>query len=31
MEDGVGIDFATAESLAFATLLEEGYNVRLSG
>ncbi len=28
---GVGIDFATAEALAFGTLLEEGYSVRLSG
>lgn len=25
------IDFGTAESFAFATLLEEGYGVRLSG
>ncbi len=31
IEDGVGIDWATAESLAFATLLVEGYRVRLSG
>ncbi len=31
ISDGQQIDFATAESLAFATLLEEGYNIRLSG
>ena len=31
IEDGQGIDWATAESLAFATLLIEGYRVRLSG
>jgi 2-oxoglutarate dehydrogenase E1 component len=29
--DGEGINFATAEALAFATLLSEGSNVRLSG
>ena len=29
--DGKNIDWATAESLAFATLLKEGYGVRLSG
>ena len=29
--NGEGIDWATAESLAFATLLKEGYGVRLSG
>ena len=29
--DGEFIDWATAESLAFATLLDEGYGVRLSG
>lgn len=29
--DNTGIDFATAEALAFATLLHEGYSVRLSG
>ncbi|MNQ57714.1 2-oxoglutarate dehydrogenase E1 component [compost metagenome] len=28
---GQNIDWATAESLAFASLLDEGYNVRLSG
>jgi 2-oxoglutarate dehydrogenase E1 component len=28
---GEGIDWATAEALAFATLLEEGHGVRLSG
>jgi 2-oxoglutarate dehydrogenase E1 component len=31
LESGEGIDWATAESLAFATLLDEGYPVRLSG
>ena len=31
VEDGRGIDWATAESLAFGALLVEGYNVRLSG
>ncbi|MDB5591507.1 2-oxoglutarate dehydrogenase E1 component [Enterovirga sp.] len=30
-ETGEGIDWATAEALAFATLLEEGHPVRLSG
>ena len=29
--EGKKIDWATAESLAFATLLDEGYGVRLSG
>ena len=29
--DDSGIDWATAESLAFATLLKEGFGVRLSG
>ncbi|HKB21193.1 MAG TPA: 2-oxoglutarate dehydrogenase E1 component [Methyloceanibacter sp.] len=31
IEDGRGIDWATAESLAFGALLVEGYTVRLSG
>ncbi|WP_442755046.1 2-oxoglutarate dehydrogenase E1 component [Methylocystis sp. JAN1] len=31
IEGGTAIDWATAETLAFGTLLEEGYNVRLSG
>ena len=31
VEKGEGIDWATAESLAFGSLLVEGYNVRLSG
>jgi 2-oxoglutarate dehydrogenase E1 component len=31
IEEGVGIDWATAETLAFGTLLAEGYPVRLSG
>lgn len=31
VKSGEGIDFATAESLAFATLLYEGFGVRLSG
>jgi 2-oxoglutarate dehydrogenase E1 component len=31
IDDGAGLDWATAESLAFATLLVEGYRVRLSG
>ncbi len=31
LESGKGFDWATAEQLAFATLLEEGYPVRLSG
>ena len=29
--EGKGIDWATAEQLAFASLLDEGFNVRLSG
>ncbi|MCP2678948.1 2-oxoglutarate dehydrogenase E1 component [Maricaulaceae bacterium NA33B04] len=31
LEDGNGIDWATAEHLAFGTLLTEGFPVRLSG
>jgi 2-oxoglutarate dehydrogenase E1 component len=31
VEAGVGIDWSTAEALAFATLLAEGHPVRLSG
>lgn len=31
IESGEGIDWATGEALAFATLLEEGHPVRLSG
>ena len=31
IEEGQGIDWATAESLAYGTLLVEGYPVRLSG
>jgi 2-oxoglutarate dehydrogenase E1 component len=31
IEDGAGIDWATAELLAFGTLLIEGFRVRLSG
>jgi 2-oxoglutarate dehydrogenase E1 component len=31
IETGEGIDWATGESLAFGTLLDEGYPVRLSG
>ncbi|MFC3052657.1 2-oxoglutarate dehydrogenase E1 component [Kordiimonas pumila] len=30
-EEGAGFDWATAEALAFGTLLREGYGVRLSG
>ena len=29
--DGIDIDWATAESLAFATLLNDGFGIRLSG
>jgi len=31
VDTGQNIDWATAESLAFASLLDEGYNIRLSG
>ncbi len=31
IEEGHGVDWALAEHLAFATLLDEGFNVRLSG
>ncbi len=31
IESGEGIDWATAEALAFATLVDEGHRVRLSG
>jgi len=31
VEEGLGIDWATAEALAFGSLLEEGYPVRLVG
>src|SRR5271163_1715168 len=31
IDSGVGIDWATGESLAFCTLLQEGHHVRLSG
>ena len=31
IEKGAGLDWATAEHLAFATLLDQGYPVRLSG
>jgi 2-oxoglutarate dehydrogenase E1 component len=31
IENGVGIDWATGEALAFCTLLQEGHRVRLSG
>jgi 2-oxoglutarate dehydrogenase E1 component len=31
IEEGTSIDWATAEALAFGTLLTEGYKVRLSG
>ena len=31
IDDGVGIDWATGEALAFGTLLKEGHHVRLSG
>jgi 2-oxoglutarate dehydrogenase E1 component len=31
IEDGKGIDYSTAEQLAFGTLVQEGYGIRLSG
>jgi 2-oxoglutarate dehydrogenase E1 component len=31
IDNGVGIDWATGEALAFCTLLQEGHHVRLSG
>jgi 2-oxoglutarate dehydrogenase E1 component len=31
LEAGAGIDWSTAEALAFATLMDQGYPVRLSG
>lgn len=31
IEEGKGIDWGTAEALAFATLIDQGYHVRLSG
>ena len=31
IDTGVKVDMATAESLAFASLLHEGFSVRLSG
>ena len=31
LESGKGLDWATAEALAFGSLLDEGYGVRLSG
>jgi 2-oxoglutarate dehydrogenase E1 component len=31
IDSGLGIDWATGEALAFCTLLQEGYHVRLSG
>jgi 2-oxoglutarate dehydrogenase E1 component len=31
INSGVGIDWGTAEALAFASLIEDGYNVRISG
>jgi 2-oxoglutarate dehydrogenase E1 component len=30
-QTGKGIDWGTAEALAFSTLIDEGYHVRLSG
>jgi 2-oxoglutarate dehydrogenase E1 component len=31
IEEGKGIDWGTAESLAFASLIHEGFHVRLTG
>ena len=31
IKDGKGIDWGTAEALAFASLIQEGYHVRVSG
>jgi 2-oxoglutarate dehydrogenase E1 component len=31
INSGVAIDWGTAEALAFASLIEDGYNVRISG
>jgi 2-oxoglutarate dehydrogenase E1 component len=31
ISDGKGIDWGTAEALAFATLIQDGYHVRISG
>ncbi|KAJ6666356.1 hypothetical protein lerEdw1_000629 [Lerista edwardsae] len=31
MEEGAKVDWATAEALAFGTLLSQGFNIRLSG
>jgi len=31
IETGKGIDWGTSEALAFATLIQDGFHVRLSG
>lgn len=31
LESGDKIDFATAEAMAFGTLMREGYDIRISG
>lgn len=31
IQDGKGIDWGTAEALAFASLIDEGFHVRVSG